>query len=126
MQVNLVFGPFAKPRIPLGIALLKSYVEQNSNFQIKCFDLNALYHNDLCDDVGSNNSHVNISEQDKETLMEAVNVFKGGNEEFFNQAVYDRSASTLFQGCFERSNGFFDSELPIDASLFFVAGIRPG
>jgi len=61
MQANLVFSPFAKPRTRLGIALLKSYVEKNSNSQIECFDLNAGYHNDLCADIRNNNGRMNSS-----------------------------------------------------------------
>ena len=53
MQVNLVFSPFVTPRAPLGIAIIKSYVEKNSDVAVKCFDLNSQYHNDLINDPTS-------------------------------------------------------------------------
>jgi len=47
MQANLVFAPFAIPCPPLGIAMLKSYVEKNSDFSVKCFDFSLAYRYDL-------------------------------------------------------------------------------
>lgn len=110
MQVNLVFSPFAKPRLPLGIALLKPCVEASSNFHVQCFDLNAAYHNDLCDDIRNNNGQIKMSEQDRATFIKSVDVFSGEKDEFFNQAVYDSSAMTLFEGCFKQLNELFSRE----------------
>ena len=71
MLANLVFSPFAIPRLPLGIALLKSYVEKNSNFQVKCADLNTICHNALEDDI-RNKGNIEMSDQDRETFLKAV------------------------------------------------------
>ncbi len=111
MQANLVFTPFAKPVPPLGIASLKSYVEAKSEHKVKCFDLNALYHNDLIDDVHYKRGKMNFSEQDRAVFLRAVDTFSNKNGEMFNQAIFDSSANTLFEGCFDNINKFFNKEL---------------
>jgi len=110
MQINLVFSPFAMPCAPLGIAGIKSYVEKNSDFHVKCLDWNVIYQNALDDDIRNNKGNIKMSEHDRSTFLEAVDVFKAGNEDFFNQAVYDRSVVTVFVDCFKMLNGFFSKE----------------
>lgn len=110
MQANLVFSPFVIPRAPLGIAGIKSYVEKNSDFDVKCFDLNALYHNDLVDSIREGKGIIKMSAEDKDIFLRAADTFKNKNGEFFNQAVYESSAATLFEGCFESLNECFSKE----------------
>ncbi|MCK5312447.1 MAG: hypothetical protein KAJ62_10065 [Desulfobacteraceae bacterium] len=60
MQSNLVFSPFAKPFVPLGIAHIKSYVEANSNVKVKSFDLNFMYYKALSGAVRTNDPKVSF------------------------------------------------------------------
>lgn len=108
MLANLVFSPFAIPRLPLGIALLKSYVEKNSNFQVKCADLNTICHNALEDDI-RNKGNIEMSDQDREAFLKAVDVLKNKNEDFFNQAVYDWAGS-VFIDSFNKLKKLFSGE----------------
>lgn len=101
MQANLVFSPFVTPRLPLGIAGLKSYVEKNSDFSVKCFDFNGMFYNDLVNDIRQGKNFVEMSDEDKSIFLRAADTFENKNGEFFDQALYDASATTLFKSCFE-------------------------
>ncbi|MFQ5644296.1 MAG: B12-binding domain-containing radical SAM protein [Thiogranum sp.] len=101
MQVNLVFPPFTVPSVPLGIAHLKSYIEENSNFKVKCFDLNAeylsmLYDNidALCSTIGNNGDGTRRQPGAKE-IRESMDVLKGVNAGFFDQSTYNHAAEVF-------------------------------
>ncbi|MHC4396952.1 MAG: B12-binding domain-containing radical SAM protein [Planctomycetota bacterium] len=101
MQVNLVFSPFAMLSLPLGIAGIKAYAEKNSDFRVKCFDLNAMYHNILYDAVQDrtfnklNKIGISFDEGVCRTFLRGVGVLKTRNDGFFNQAIYKTSIITF-------------------------------
>lgn len=103
MQANLVFSPFARLRAPLGIATLKAYVEKNSDFRVKCFDFSLAYLNDLADMVRNDKVRIkSFSPSANEEFLEAINFFKkSDNEDFFDQAAYNKHAASWI--------GFYDS-----------------
>lgn len=95
IRVNLVFSPFARPFVPLGIAQIKSYVEKNSNFSVKCFDLNAIYHNAIADAIRNNDPNVKFPSHDRPVFLKTIDVLKSNNQDFFNQAVYNKAAASF-------------------------------
>lgn len=112
MQANLVFSPFARPALPLGIATIKAYVENNSNFKVKCFDMNAKYYNTLYEAIRDNKINelnktgFQIDGQARETFLKWVSILTTRNDAFFNENVYDLSAMT-FNAYFDKMNGLF-------------------
>ena len=90
MQANLVFTPFARLRAPLGIAMLKAYVEKNSDFRVKCFDISRVYSDDLADTARNDKSSINSPGSANEEFRQAIDFFKNSdNEGFFDQAAYN-------------------------------------
>lgn len=106
MQANLVFSPFAKPCVPLGISLLKSYVQKNSDFKVKCFDLNVGYHNTIEEAVREGKIKFDSGEDDRLSFLNGLDVFKGKVDGFFDQKVYTESACN-FKVRFDELNDQF-------------------
>jgi len=93
MQANLVFSHFARPTPPLGISLIKAYVEKNSDFSVKCFDLSLAYRNDLADAVRNDKIHIDFPQYNRKKFLQAIDFFKNkNNENFFEQAAYNKQA----------------------------------
>ena len=107
MQSNLVFSPFAKPFVPLGIAHIKSYVETNSNARVKCFDLNLLYYMAISDAVKTNDPKVSFfPEKHRPMFLKTMSLFENKGDAIFNQEAFDQAA-IFFTNCFKSFNSFF-------------------
>lgn len=113
MQANLVFSPFTVPSVPLGIAHMKSYVEKNSAFKVKCFDLNATYVSMLCDNVNtlcnkpkSDAGNGQPQPENMEEVRKAIEVLSDFNKGFFDQVLYNDSAK-IFAGYFGNVSNTF-------------------
>ena len=108
MQVNLVFSPFTIARVPLGIALIKSYVEKHSDCRVKCFDLNSQHLVDFVDDIREGRSHLRMSAENRAEFLKAVDTFENRSGEFFDQATYNSSMAALFESCLDKMNARFE------------------
>ncbi len=108
MQVNLVFSPFTITRVPLGIALIKSYVEKHSDCRVKCFDLNSQHHVDFVDDIRECRGHLRMSAENRADFLKAVATFENKGGEFFDQAAYNSSMAALFETCLDKMNSRFE------------------
>ncbi len=46
-KLHLVYSPLTRARVPFGIALLKGFIQANSDVEVKCIDLNLAMYDDL-------------------------------------------------------------------------------
>ena len=109
MKLCLVFPPQIIPTsAPLGIALLKSYIESQLKEKVKNIDLNLYFHNNVIDNLLKerfflyNNKEKN--NRSIELIKRAIEIFKKEDEDFFNPAVYNPCANEfiyLFEKIFE-------------------------
>jgi len=107
MKSNLVFSPFAKPFVPLGIAHIKSYVETRSNHKVTCFDLNLLYYKAISKAVRINSPKVLFFPDDQRAgFVKTMDIFENRQDAIFNQKDFDRAA-IFFTNCFKSFNRFF-------------------
>lgn len=67
----LVFPPGWEPVMPIGLAYLKSFLEEN-DFESRIFDLNILYAEDLFEAIGDHNKKKRILESAYKALKEEV------------------------------------------------------
>lgn len=94
MQAHLIFSPFAFPGLPLGPALLKSYAETYSEFQVTCFDLNITWHHLFVEAV--KRKETDIREEDLDRFLKGLGLCQN-DEGFFNQAVYNQYVPFFFR-----------------------------
>ncbi|MCP3901435.1 MAG: radical SAM protein, partial [Desulfobacteraceae bacterium] len=107
MQANLIFSPFVKPFVPLGIAHIKSYVETNSNVRVKCFDLNLMYYKTISDAVRTSDPNLSFfPEAQRPEFLKTMDLFEKSSDGIFNQEAFDRAA-IFFTNCFKSFNIFF-------------------
>jgi radical SAM superfamily enzyme YgiQ (UPF0313 family) len=105
MQVNLVLGPPARTCPPLGIALIKSNIEQNSHHRVRCFDLNCAFQNAIDDEIRKEDGKINIVGHDKDLFTKAVDVLRGDTDFFEQQAFHE--STKLFIGYFDNISDTF-------------------
>ena len=86
-KINLIYPPITRPRVPIGIAALKAYVEANSDARVKCFDLNADCYDRAIDamqrgTINMGNSH--------DLVLEAIDFLRSGDiPEFYDREIYN-------------------------------------
>jgi radical SAM family protein/B12 binding protein len=114
MQSNLVFAPFAKPFVPLGMAHIKSYVGASSKARVKCFDFNLRYYKAISDAVRTNDPKVGFfPAKQRPGFLKTMDLFEGKKDAIFNQEKFDK-AGIHFTNCFKAFNNFFQ-KICVDA-----------
>ncbi len=107
MNSHLVFSPFAKPFVPLGIAQIKSYVEKKSAFTVTCSDLNLLYYKLITEAVRKDHPDTGFfPKEHRRGFIKTMDLFENSEAAIFNQAEFDRAA-IFFTNCFKAINQFF-------------------
>lgn len=91
----LINGMGELPGLPLGMSLIKGYVEDNSDYTVRALDLSACYFRDLFAAMRTGEASVAFDEQD--TLFEAIDLFKPDNPAFYDEATYRRLAPYFFK-----------------------------
>ncbi len=129
MKTCLVFPPQITPTAaPLGIALLKSYIESSLKEKVKNIDLNLYFHNSVIKNfleerfaLYENNER---NKKSIELIKKSIEIFKNGNKEFFNPSVYNPCANEflcLFEKIFNTNkpllNNYVDNKQDISEAL---------
>jgi hypothetical protein len=114
MKTCLVFPPQIIPTsAPLGIALLKSYIENSLKINVKNIDLNLYFHNNVINNfLEEKFTLYNDKEKNKnsiELIKKSIEIFKKQNEDFFNPEIYNPCANE-FLYLFEK---IFNTNKPI-------------
>lgn len=109
MKTCLVFPPQIIPTsAPLGIALLKSYIESSLKEKVKNIDLNLYFHNNVINNL-LEGKFILYNDKEKnrrsiELIKKAVEIFKSDNKDFFNPEIYNPCANEflyLFENIFK-------------------------
>ncbi|SOD94740.1 B12-binding domain-containing radical SAM protein [Caenispirillum bisanense] len=88
-RVILVNGFGHYPSIPLGIPLIKGYVEEKGEgYRVTCLDVNALRFDALFQALESETLHPSFG--DRAEFVAAATLFRDGGPEFHEPAAYDR------------------------------------
>ena len=98
MKLCLVFPPQIIPTsAPLGISLLKSYIESGLNEQVKNIDLNLYFHKNVIDNFLANKFAIyrdkEKNDRSIELIKKSIEIFKEGNQDFFNPEIYNPCAN---------------------------------
>lgn len=114
MKLCLVFPPQITPTsAPLGIALLKSYIEANLKEKVKNIDLNLYFHNNVINNFLKEKfilyKNKEKNEHSIELIKKSIEIFKNGDENFFNPEMYNPCANE-FLYLFEK---IFNTNKPI-------------
>jgi len=118
MKTSLVFPPQIIPTsAPLGIALLKSYIESNLKENVKNIDLNLYFHNQIIDNFLKEKFTL-YDDREKNRLSidlikKASEIFKKAGDDFFNPEVYNPCANE-FLYLFEK---IFNANKPLLANF---------
>lgn len=91
----LVNGLGELPGLPLGMSLIKGYVETNSDFRVTNLDLSASYFKDLFASMRAGTASVAFDEQDK--LFAAIDLFTPGNPAYYDEESYRKLAPYFFK-----------------------------
>lgn len=91
----LVNGLGELPGLPLGMSLIKGYVERNSDFRLTNLDLSAYYFRDLFAAMRNGEASIAFEEQDK--LFAAIDLFTPDNADYYNEECYRRLAPYFFK-----------------------------
>jgi radical SAM superfamily enzyme YgiQ (UPF0313 family) len=115
LRVALVFPPVMPPTSPpLGIAVLKSYLQSAANVEVRNFDLNLACFEQAFKWLGDGRLRMRIHKMDFEaTAQKAVGArdFFCGKQDvrrFFDQALYNEHAG-IYAGFSSVLNGLFDN-----------------
>jgi len=92
-QVAMVSAIATFPSPPLGPALIKANVEQNSDFQVKCIDLNPIWYAAVVDSQRNNTAAFHYEDSDQ--CVAAADLFNTGGDDFFNDDVHNPLAETF-------------------------------
>jgi len=129
MKLCLVFPPQIIPTsAPLGISLLKSYIESETEEKVKNIDLNLYFHNNVINNYLEERFTLHQDKEknkrSKELIKKAVEIFKHPNKDFFNPEIYNPCANEflyLFENIFNTNkpllNSFIDNKQDISAAL---------
>ncbi len=129
MKTCLVFPPQIIPTsAPLGIALLKSYIESNLKINVKNIDLNIYFHNNVIDNfLEEKFTLYNNQEKNKksiELIKKTIEIFKNSNKDFFNPEIYNPCANEflyLFEKIFSTNkpilNDFINNKKDLSGAL---------
>lgn len=105
LKVNLLFCPFVNPvSPPLGVSILKSYLEKNGHPNVECIDLNLEWHNKIAneDSIGY--------EVLGEALRKGDKLFKDPDGSFFNVDQYRNISTELVDAM---SEGTYDGQFSL-------------
>lgn len=90
LRVNLLFCPFVNPvSPPLGISILKSFLEKNGNPDVHCYDLNLEWHDKIA------NHDATGYEVLGQSLRRGKELFKDPEGDFFDIDQYREISSTM-------------------------------
>jgi len=90
LKVNLLFCPFVNPvSPPLGISILKSFLEKNGNSDVQCIDLNLEWHEKISNEDASQYQAL------AEVLRNGKALFKDLKGEFFNVDQYRKISGDM-------------------------------
>jgi radical SAM superfamily enzyme YgiQ (UPF0313 family) len=139
-RIALVFPPAMAPTCPpLGISILKPYLESAVEVEVRNFDLNLAYFDQAFRWLGDGRLRMRIRKTDAETTarkaLEARDFFEGkdGANRFFNQALYNEQAE-IYTRFSTVLNGLFDNfarkmlagiSTPLLADMFFDELLKP-
>lgn len=90
LRVNLLFCPFVNPvSPPLGISILKSFLEKNGNPDVRCIDLNLEWHDKIANEDATGYEALG------EALRKGKELFKNPDGSFFNVDHYREISSCM-------------------------------
>lgn len=92
-QVVLVNALATFPSLPLGPALIKSNIEKNSDFRVRCMDLNTAWYTAVMDALRNRTGAFHF--EDSERCVEAADLFNSGGDAFFDDASHNPLAETF-------------------------------
>lgn len=105
LKVNLLFCPFVNPvSPPLGISILKSYLEKNGHPNVNCFDLNLEWHSKIADEDSSGYEALG------EALRKGGRLFKDPDGSFFEIDKYREISTELVDAM---SDGTYDGQFSL-------------
>ncbi|GEM_PF-395895 len=115
LRIALIFPPAMPPTSPpLGIAVLKAYLETSATVEVRNFDLNLAYFEQAFHWLGDGRLRMRMQKMDFETTAQkaaaARNFFCGkeGVHRFFDPALYNEQAR-VYAGFSSVLNGLFDN-----------------
>lgn len=104
-KMTLVYPPNTRLIMPFGIALLKGYIEKNSDVKVRCLDLNAEMHNDL--QSGINDGSLGGDIGMRGLLLGSMMFFRGENNKgFYDQRYYSQQANYWLNGVESSARNF--------------------
>jgi hypothetical protein len=100
VRINLVFSPFGLPSLPLGISILKSYIEKQGVAHVTCYDFNMTWHNAFVQDIRRGDTA--IDPELKEDFLKGFHLCREEDNTFFHQNAYDRYVIAFFHHMYGR------------------------
>ncbi len=108
MKTCLVFPPQIIPTsAPLGISLLKSYIQSETSHKVRNIDLNLYFHNNIINNFIEEKFNLHQdqekNEKSRKLIKKAIEIFKSPNKDFFDPQTYNPCANEflyLFENIF--------------------------